>query len=357
MAVASSRRVGRFPRLSFAARRPDFVHFFPLVFVVLGVIALGLIWRFVRYSFVSVRLAGVVVVPVVWLKWPASIGSGIYLFIHHQPAAGVLALVWPFVAGWAGAATVFPHTLASLSWPSPRRLVLYRQTRSCSCETVFNHAEFQVRSGEPPRRFSARCRAANALLPRRDSTLLASGGRWTLANNGCNCSMTEDPDRIRTNQRIEELRPDFEGKTDEELIHEQQRHSNQPNTPEYILATHCCIPSARQARKGHHNDSVLDETCCFGCIHWGDSDGDWGCDFGASMLSYALCHISADFLHCSALHICIPTPPSSTATQPASKGTNMPVVPTVTSRIAPTVLSISNAAGGHPSSAASASKP
>jgi len=55
-----------------------------------------------------------VVVPVVWLKWPASIGSGIYLFIHHQPAAGVLALVWSFVAGWIGAATSFPTYVGTI---------------------------------------------------------------------------------------------------------------------------------------------------------------------------------------------------------------------------------------------------
>lgn len=82
--------------------------YFPWYFVLLGVVVLGFIWRFIRYSFVSVRLARAVVVPVVWLKWPASIGSSIYLFIHHQPVAGVVALVWSFVAGWTGAAIGYP---------------------------------------------------------------------------------------------------------------------------------------------------------------------------------------------------------------------------------------------------------
>jgi len=99
---------GAFPAFLSQPVAPILFIFFPWYFVVLGVVALGLIWRFVRYSFVSVGVAGAVVVPVAWLKWPAAIGSGIYLFIHHQPAAGVLALVWPFVAGWAGAATGFP---------------------------------------------------------------------------------------------------------------------------------------------------------------------------------------------------------------------------------------------------------
>ncbi|HEY5505570.1 MAG TPA: hypothetical protein VIK28_10475 [Sedimentisphaerales bacterium] len=105
---------GAFPAFLSQPVAPILFIFSPWYFVVLGVVALGLIWRFVRYSFVSVRVAGAVVVPIVWLKWPASIGSGIYLFIHHQPAAGVLALVWPFVAGWIGAATSFPTYVGTI---------------------------------------------------------------------------------------------------------------------------------------------------------------------------------------------------------------------------------------------------
>ena len=88
--------------------------FFRWYFVVLGVVTLGFIWRFVRYSFVSVRVADAVVVPVVWLKWPASIGSSIDLFIHHHQVAGVLALVWPFVAGWIGAVIGFPTQVGAI---------------------------------------------------------------------------------------------------------------------------------------------------------------------------------------------------------------------------------------------------
>lgn len=76
--------------------------FYPWYFVVLAVVALGLIWCFVRYSFVSVGLASAVVAPVVWLKWPVAIASSIYLFIQHQPVAGVFALLWPLVAAFTG---------------------------------------------------------------------------------------------------------------------------------------------------------------------------------------------------------------------------------------------------------------
>ncbi len=70
---------------------------------------MGFIWRFIRYSFVSVGLAYSAVVPVVWLKWPASIGSSIYLFVHHEAIAAILALVWPYLAGLVGAVVGRPN--------------------------------------------------------------------------------------------------------------------------------------------------------------------------------------------------------------------------------------------------------
>jgi hypothetical protein len=99
---------GSFPAFVSQPVAPILFIFIQWYLVVLAVVALELIWRFVRYSFVSVRIAGAVVVPVVWLKWPASIGSGIYLWLHHKPVVGVLALVWSLVAGSIGAATGYP---------------------------------------------------------------------------------------------------------------------------------------------------------------------------------------------------------------------------------------------------------
>lgn len=93
---------GAFPAYLSQPLAPILFIFYPWYFVVLGVVALGMVWCFVRYSFVSVGLAGAVVVPVVWLKWPAAIGSSIYLFVHHHPAAAVVALVWPLVASFTG---------------------------------------------------------------------------------------------------------------------------------------------------------------------------------------------------------------------------------------------------------------
>jgi hypothetical protein len=93
---------GAFPAYLSQPVAPILFIFYHWYFVVLGVVALGLIWCFFRYSFVSVGLSSAVVLPVVWLKWPAAVGSSIYLFVHHQHAAGVVALLWPLVASFTG---------------------------------------------------------------------------------------------------------------------------------------------------------------------------------------------------------------------------------------------------------------
>ena len=93
---------GAFPAYLSQPVAPILFIFYPWYFVVLWIFVLGVVWCFVRYSFVSIHLAGAVVLPVVWLKWPAAIGSSIYLFCHHQIGGGVVALIWPLVASFAG---------------------------------------------------------------------------------------------------------------------------------------------------------------------------------------------------------------------------------------------------------------
>jgi hypothetical protein len=74
--------------------------FYPWWQVVLGFILVGFIWCIVRYWFVSVTISTTACLAVVWLKWPIAICSAIYLFIQQQFVAGVVAIVWPFVAGF-----------------------------------------------------------------------------------------------------------------------------------------------------------------------------------------------------------------------------------------------------------------
>jgi hypothetical protein len=76
--------------------------FFPW-YLVLGVVAiLGVLWCFIRYLFVNVAFATIACCIVVWLKWPAAVGSSIYLFFHHHPLPAVIALLWPLLAAFVG---------------------------------------------------------------------------------------------------------------------------------------------------------------------------------------------------------------------------------------------------------------
>jgi len=74
--------------------------FYPWYLVVLALVILGLFWCLIRYSFVCVMLSKGACLIVVWFKWPVAIASAIYLFAHHEIAAGVAALIWPLVAAF-----------------------------------------------------------------------------------------------------------------------------------------------------------------------------------------------------------------------------------------------------------------
>lgn len=93
---------GAFPAYVSQPIVPILFIFYPWYLVILSIFILGILWCFVRYSFVSPGVADIVVIPVVWLKWPAAIGSGVYLFWHHQIAAGVFAFIWPLIASFTG---------------------------------------------------------------------------------------------------------------------------------------------------------------------------------------------------------------------------------------------------------------
>jgi hypothetical protein len=93
---------GAFPAYLSMPIAPILFIFYPWYFVILSIFLLNVVWCFFRYLFVSVFLASIVVVPVVWLKWPAAIGSSVYLFCHHQIFAGVIAVIWPWAAAFTG---------------------------------------------------------------------------------------------------------------------------------------------------------------------------------------------------------------------------------------------------------------
>jgi len=81
---------------------PVLLVMYPWKPVVIALLCVEAIWQFVQYAFVSVRLSDISCLFVVWLKWPAALGSSIYLFVHGRYALGVAALTWPAVAVFVG---------------------------------------------------------------------------------------------------------------------------------------------------------------------------------------------------------------------------------------------------------------
>ena len=78
--------------------------FCPWYYIFGGVLFLDILWAGLRYRYVNVSAAASAVSFVEYLKWPAGIGSAIYLFTHHSYLAGVLAILWPL--GLSGLITV-----------------------------------------------------------------------------------------------------------------------------------------------------------------------------------------------------------------------------------------------------------
>jgi len=76
--------------------------FYQWYFVLFFIFIVGVPWCLLRYHLTSFHLATLVVPAVVWLKWPAAIGSSVYLFIHDQYVAGIIAILYPLIAGFIG---------------------------------------------------------------------------------------------------------------------------------------------------------------------------------------------------------------------------------------------------------------
>jgi hypothetical protein len=69
--------------------------FYNWFLVLVVVFLLDVLWAAVRYKFVNVTAATYAVYFVMIFKWPAGIGSAVYLFIHHSYFAGIIAVAWP----------------------------------------------------------------------------------------------------------------------------------------------------------------------------------------------------------------------------------------------------------------------
>lgn len=131
---------GSFPSYLSQLFVPILLLFYPWYFVIGGVVAASLLWCLVRYSFVSPALAGAVVLPVLWLKWPVALGSSIYLFAHGHWGVAMLGLVWPLVAAF----TCPPANVGPLQRALAQRLGL--SAKGSSAEDVESSESGEQRS-------------------------------------------------------------------------------------------------------------------------------------------------------------------------------------------------------------------
>ena len=79
---------------------PIMLIFFPWYKAIASVIFLDILWSWIRYSYVNATISDIGSIFVIFTKWPASIGSAIYLFLHKHPILAIVALLWPFVSGF-----------------------------------------------------------------------------------------------------------------------------------------------------------------------------------------------------------------------------------------------------------------
>jgi hypothetical protein len=89
-----------FPSFATQPLVPIMFIFFAWYWVIAAVVALDILWSVIRYSYVNVAVARNACLFVAFAKWPCAVGSAIYLFIHRQFVAGLIALFWPLLAGF-----------------------------------------------------------------------------------------------------------------------------------------------------------------------------------------------------------------------------------------------------------------
>ncbi len=65
-------------------------------YVAIAVVILTWVWDFVRYRFVSIVLVGVGPLVII-LKWPVSIGIGIYFLTRGNYKSAVVSMLWPVI--------------------------------------------------------------------------------------------------------------------------------------------------------------------------------------------------------------------------------------------------------------------
>lgn len=66
-------------------------------YVAVAIVILTWVWALIRYRFVSIALAGIG--PwVIILKWPTSIGIGVYFLVTGNYQYAIVSVLWPVIA-------------------------------------------------------------------------------------------------------------------------------------------------------------------------------------------------------------------------------------------------------------------
>ena len=73
-----------FPAFASQPLVPIMFLLFPWYWVIAAVVALNILWSWIRYSYVNIAAARAACLFVVWAKWPSAIGSAIYLLITNS---------------------------------------------------------------------------------------------------------------------------------------------------------------------------------------------------------------------------------------------------------------------------------
>lgn len=87
---------GKWPLFIAQAIVPILFLFLPWWWIVIAVVILTWLWAFIRYKYINITLADLGPL-VVYLKWPISVGIGIYFLIKHNYFLAVISTFWPLI--------------------------------------------------------------------------------------------------------------------------------------------------------------------------------------------------------------------------------------------------------------------
>jgi hypothetical protein len=118
--------VGELAGLFISSCCPRSVDFPSVVLCSRWCLVVVILWALVRYSFVSAGLSKFSALFVEYLKWPAALGSALYLFFgDHRYGVGLLALLWPFMAWFIP----LPGQVGRIEMMLAKNIAMWKKTR------------------------------------------------------------------------------------------------------------------------------------------------------------------------------------------------------------------------------------